>query len=95
MNILQWSLLSAAVLALCSVVPYIFAPAEPFSGYAMSPGIIVGMYASAAISGYPHGVETIPLLIIAGIVNFFFWTLVCYAALAVFRKLSKKNSQGR
>ena len=80
MHIMRWSLLSA--------------PAEPFSGYAMMPGVIFGLYASIIISGNPHGGETAPLLIVASIVNFFFWTMVCYAALAVYRRLSKKRTGG-
>ena len=55
MHIMRWSLLSA--------------PAEPFSGYAMMPGVIFGLYASIIISGNPHGGETAPLLIVASIVN--------------------------
>ena len=89
MSIFQRSLLSAAVLVLCSLVPYGFAPAEPFSGYAMFPGVIFGIYVSAILSGNPHSVQTAPMLIIASLVNFFFWTLVCYAALSAFRRFSK------
>jgi hypothetical protein len=92
---MRWSLLSAAALVVCSLVPYIFAPAEPFSGYAMMPGVIFGLYASVVISGNPHGGQIAPLLIVASIVNFFFWTMVCYAALAVYRRLSKKSFPGR
>lgn len=33
--------------------------------------------------------------IVASIVNFFFWTKVRYAALAVYRRVSKKNSPER
>jgi hypothetical protein len=38
------------------------------------------MYGSSIFSGNPYGVETTPMLIIASLANFFFWTLVCYAA---------------
>jgi hypothetical protein len=91
MHILRWSLLSAAVLVLCSLVPYVFAPAEPFSGYAMLPGIIFGLYASVIISGNPHGGQIAPVLIVGSIVNFFFWVLVCYAGLSAYRRLSNKS----
>jgi hypothetical protein len=94
-HIVRWSLLSAAALVVCSLVPYILAPAESFSGYAMMPGVILGMYASVIISGNPHGGEMASVLIVASIVNFFFWTMVCYAALAVYRRLSKKSVPGK
>jgi hypothetical protein len=89
MSIFQRSLLSAAVLVFCSLVPYGVAPAEPFSGFAMLPGVILGIYGSALFSGNPRGVEIAPMLIITILVNFFFWTLVCYAAFSTFRRFSK------
>ena len=89
MSILRWSLLSAAVLVLCSLIPYSLEPAEPFSGYALSPGFILGMYASAMFSGYPHGVEIVPMLVISSVVNFFFWTAVSYGALSALRRFLK------
>jgi hypothetical protein len=91
MHIGRWSLLAGAVLVLFSLEPFIFAPTESFSGYALLPGIIIGMYASAAISGYPHGVELAPMLIIASVVNFFFWTIVCYAVLSVYFRFHHKS----
>ncbi len=91
MSVLRQSLLSGAVLPLCSIVPYGFAPAEPFSGYAMSPGIIFGMYGSAMIDGNPHGVNIAGMLIIASFVNFLFWAFVCYCALSAYRRFSKSS----
>jgi hypothetical protein len=91
MYIVRWSLSSAGVLVACSLVPYILAGAGPFSGYAMMPGVIFGMYASVIISGNPHGGEMAPVLIVGSIVNFSFWTIVCYATLAVYFRLSKKS----
>jgi len=88
MSIFQRSLLSAAVLVSCSLVPYGFAPAESFAGYAMLPGVIFGIYGSAIFSGNPHGVQTGPMLMVASLINFLFWTLVCYAAFSAFRRFS-------
>jgi len=89
LSIFRRSLFAAVVLVLCSLVPFGVAPAEPFSGYAMFPGLIIGMYGSAMLAGNFHGVEIAPMLIITSVVNLFFWTLVCYAALSAFRKFAK------
>jgi hypothetical protein len=78
MSIFPRSPLSAAELVVCSLVPYRFAPAEPLSGYAMLPGVIVGIYGSAIFTGNPMVFQTAPMLIIASLVNFFFWALLCY-----------------
>ena len=50
--------------------------------------VLFGMYGSAMLAGNFHGVEIAPMLIIASVVNLFFWTLVCYAALSAFRKFA-------
>jgi hypothetical protein len=47
------------------------------------------MYASAMFSGYPHGVEIVPMLVISSVVNFFFWTAVSYGALSALRRFLK------
>jgi hypothetical protein len=92
MHTLRWSLLSAGILVFWSVLPYAFgAGDEPSAGYLMMPGIIFGIYGCMLLSGNPHGIETAPLLIISSIVNFIFWTVVCYAAISIYRRLSKKN----
>jgi len=91
MHRVRWSLIGGGVLVVYSLVPYIVAPNESFSGYAMMPGVIVGMYASVIISGNPHGGGIAPVLIVGSVVNYFFYATLCYLVLTVYRRFSKKS----
>ena len=82
--------MAGAILVLCSLVPYALQGAQPSSGYAMIPGVIFGLYASVIVSGNPHGGSTASLLIVASIVNFFFYAGICYAVLLLYQTCRKK-----
>lgn len=90
MSISRSSLVTAAIFVLCSLVPFALQPAERSSAYAMMPGVILGMYASVIAIGSPHGGSIAPVLIVGSIVNFFFYTVVCYAVLKLYRRSRKK-----
>jgi hypothetical protein len=94
MNILRWSLLAGGVWLLCSLVPFAVASADRLSGYPMMPGTICGVYASVILSGNPHGGEIAPFLVVASIVNYVFYSTVCYILLAVYVKFSKNILRG-
>ena len=51
----------------------------------------MGVYASIFMSGNAHGVETAPVVIVGGIVNLVFYTIICLVALAIYSKVQSKQ----
>ncbi len=91
MRNLRMSLAISAVLTFCSILPFSLGSVEPWAGYVMMPGVVVGMYASIFISGNAHGVETAPVVIVGGFVNLVFYTIICLVALAIYSKVQSKQ----
>jgi hypothetical protein len=67
---------------------------RPVVRLCMMPGTICGVYASVILSGNPHGGEIAPFLVVASIVNYVFYSTVCYILLAVYVKFSKNILRG-
>lgn len=85
------SLAVSTIFTLCSLLPFSLGSVEPWAGYVMMPGVVVGMYASIFMSGNAHGVETAPVVIVGGIVNLVFYTIICLVALAIYSKVQSKQ----
>lgn len=91
MHRLRSSVAVATVMTLLSILPVSLGSVEPWAGYAMLPGVLFGMYFSTFMSGNPHGVQIAPTVIVGGIVNLGFYTIVCLAVLAICSKIQRRQ----
>jgi hypothetical protein len=93
MPILSKALLTGGALVLASIILYFAAPnGSELSGYAIAPGVFVGLITSVLISGNPHVVSEAVMVITASAVNFVLFTGVSYIILRLVAGRLKKNN---
>jgi hypothetical protein len=65
-------------------------PGGPVAGYVLLPGVILGMLASVIVSGNPHGGSLGVVMVVARLANYFFYVIVVYCMLLLWRRAFKR-----
>jgi hypothetical protein len=85
------AVLAGTALVVFSLGLYSLAPDDPIGGYALLPGVIVGIYASVIASGNPHVLSKAVIVAVTCLVNCFFYTMVVYFLLRFYKSWKSKR----
>jgi hypothetical protein len=75
----------SVVLLICSLTAERFLDPEPSAGLVILPGFIVGVFVATIIAigtkGNAHGADSVTILVVASIINFFCYVGITYLVL--------------